>query len=212
MPDAAGSHPGTRCGNKALPAIVEGISGRPLRFEPGQGHYVRVDRMAELCPTDQITVMAWVWVDRRTKMWADILGYQPEQSRGDKAHPLKGFRRWKTWGCDSIRFYIGDGKVRPYKEELKCAATGLQRHRNHWMHVAATHDGRKLRLFINAVEKGTSDVVARIVPRASPLVIGNYLGRKTVYPFHGLIDDVRIYSVALSEEQILRSAAEAFGQ
>ncbi len=80
------------------------------------------------------------------------------------------------------------------------------------MHVAATPDGAVMRVFINAVQKGASEVVARIVPRHSPLIIGNYLGSKTVYPFHGMIDDVRIYDLALTEEQILKAAAEALAE
>ncbi|MBT3374384.1 MAG: LamG domain-containing protein, partial [Lentisphaerae bacterium] len=212
VPDAAGSHPGTLCGRASRPEIVDGIAGKALRFTPGSEHYVRVDQMAELCPTQQITLMAWVWIDSKTAMWGDILGYQPEQSRGDKAHPLKGFRLWKTWGCKSIRFYIGDGTTRAYKNEIKCEASGLRRLQNHWMHIAATHDGQVMRMFINAVEKGHSEATAQIAPSGFPLVIGNYAVSKTVYPFHGVIDDVRIYDVALTEDQILGAAATALAE
>jgi len=206
--DCAGRHPGKLHGDDGLPEVVDGVYGKALRFEPGKGQYVRVDGMRELCPTDRLTVMAWIWVNSRTKMWGDIIGYQGEQGRGDRARPLRGFRLWKSWSCESIRFYLGDGETRPYGQELKCSANGLRRMRDHWMHVAATYDGRTMRVYVNAAERGASEVVARIAPAGWPLIIGNYLHRKTVYPFDGMIDEVRLYDAALTEQQILEAAAQ----
>ena len=48
-----------------------------------------------------------------------------------------------------------------------------------------------------------------------PLYIGNYVGRKDVYGFHGIIDEVRIYDVALSKEevsQLFTSECKKFGK
>jgi hypothetical protein len=207
-PDSIGDHHGVLRG-APKPALVDGISGRALRFEPGKAQYVAIGNMESLCPVSAITVMAWVWIDGRTSNWADILGYQPEQGRGENAHPLRGFRLWKTWACKSIRFHIGDGLARPYGQEANCEGRGLERMVNHWMHVAATYDGTDIRVYVNAVERGVARFPGRLVPSKRSLCIGNYVGKKNVYPFHGRIDDVRLYDSALSEEAILQAAGEA---
>ena len=41
-----------------------------------------------------------------------------------------------------------------------------------------------------------------------PLVIGNYTGTKKPYAFDGLLDEVRVYDTALTEDEIVRAAAE----
>jgi len=42
-----------------------------------------------------------------------------------------------------------------------------------------------------------------------PLLLGNYIGRKNAYAFDGGIDDVRIYSLCLSEDDVFAAAANA---
>ena len=207
-PDSIGGRHGVVRG-AVKPSVVDGISGRAVQFEPGKAQYIKIGDMESLCPTSAITVMAWVWIDKRTRNWADILGYQPEQRRGDQAHPLRGFRLWKTWACESIQFHIGDGEARPYGEEAKCAASGLRRMENHWMHLAATYDGIHIRIYVNAVERAAARFPGRLEPSKHPLCIGNYVQNKSVYPFHGRIDDVQLYDSALSEAAILRAAGEA---
>jgi len=207
-PDSIGDHHGIVHG-EAGPKLVNGISGRALQFEPGKAQYIEIGDMESLCPTAAITVMAWVWIDDRTRTRTDILGYQPEQSRGDRAHPLRGFRLSKTWGCMAIQFYVGDGQTRPYGKEAQCAASGLRRMQNHWMHVAATYDGTDIKVYINATERAVARFSGRLEPSKRSFCIGNYVINKSVYPFHGRIDDVRIYDSALSEEAILQVAAEA---
>jgi hypothetical protein len=79
---------------------------------------------------------------------------------------------------------------------------------NTWYHVAATYDGTKMRLYLNGTEVG-SMAKSGYVARSStvPVAIGrspegsNYL--------RGAIDDVRIYSSAVSAYDISRVVAAA---
>jgi len=76
-----------------------------------------------------------------------------------------------------------------------------------WSHVAATYDGSEMRLYHNAVEimstnkTGTiqTDPAAAIGIGNSPL--GNPGGLRAT--FHGLIDELRVYNSAMSEQQLL---------
>jgi hypothetical protein len=76
-----------------------------------------------------------------------------------------------------------------------------------WTHVAATYDGQRMRLFVNAVEVKSREVTGAIAPEKQPLVLANYLGRKNAYPFLGTLDDIRVYSRALTGAEILEIAA-----
>ena len=67
-------------------------------------------------------------------------------------------------------------------------------------HVACTWDGSQLRLYINgALNRSVSQTVTPAA-NSSPLYIGQFGGN--VDRFDGIIDEVRIYNVALSQSQI----------
>jgi hypothetical protein len=76
-----------------------------------------------------------------------------------------------------------------------------------WSHVAATYDASQMRLYHNGVEimstnkTGTiqTDPAAAVAIGNSPL--GNPGGLRAT--FHGLIDEVRIYNSAMSEQELL---------
>ncbi|GAG13929.1 unnamed protein product, partial [marine sediment metagenome] len=76
-----------------------------------------------------------------------------------------------------------------------------------WSHVAATYDGSEMRLYHNGVEimstkkTGTiqTDPTAAVAIGNGPL--GDPGGLRAT--FHGLIDDLRIYNSALSEQELL---------
>jgi len=71
---------------------------------------------------------------------------------------------------------------------------------NTWYHVAMTHDGLKLRLYVNGVLEGIADAVGDIVPTSNPVGIGaNVLG----HFFPGIIDEAQIFSRALTDAEIL---------
>jgi hypothetical protein len=67
-----------------------------------------------------------------------------------------------------------------------------------WYHAAATYDGTTIRLYVNGQEKGSEKVLLNTAALTS--TIGR-LDREGSY-FDGIIDDVRIYNRALSDEQV----------
>ena len=90
---------------------------------------------------------------------------------------------------------------------------------NRWYHVAATSDGRTLRLFVNALDgQGYVQRAAKRLPSQGPTALGKGeddaewsvgRGRKGNHPgeiFHGLIDEVRISDVALKPSEFLFTA------
>jgi hypothetical protein len=71
---------------------------------------------------------------------------------------------------------------------------------NTWSHVAVTYDGAALRFYVNGVEVGSGSVTGSITTSTNPLQIGgdSFWGQY----FQGLIDEVRVYNVALAPEQV----------
>jgi hypothetical protein len=67
-----------------------------------------------------------------------------------------------------------------------------------WIHAAATYDGRWLRLYLNGMRAAESDFPNRLVssPR-TPIYIGTNKNTTDSQPFHGLIDEVALFSEAL---------------
>jgi hypothetical protein len=96
-----------------------------------------------------------------------------------------------------------------FDRDGKMWSTGVSDHigltKDQWTHVAATYDGTNMRIYVNGKIAGTQPAG---VPRTSvaPIRIGR--GEATTRSdsatqgFKGAIDEVRVYSTALSEAEI----------
>src|SRR5262245_41937826 len=69
-----------------------------------------------------------------------------------------------------------------------------------WSYLAETYDGSTLRLYVNGTEVASTAHTGTIANSANPLQIGG----DSIYGqfFDGLIDEVRVYNVALTAAQI----------
>jgi hypothetical protein len=79
---------------------------------------------------------------------------------------------------------------------------------NNWYKLVYTYNGSVGKLYINDVLAGQSNKIATFTPNTSPLRIGK-TGR-TDYPywFNGVIDEIRIYNIALNAAQVVRMESE----
>src|SRR5262249_49779524 len=71
---------------------------------------------------------------------------------------------------------------------------------NSWSHLAETYDGSMLRLYVNGTQVAAVARTGSIASSGNPLQIGgdNLYGQN----FQGIIDEVRVYNVALTPTQI----------
>jgi len=70
-----------------------------------------------------------------------------------------------------------------------------------WVHLAATFDGRTMRLYVDGDEVASRERPGRVNPSHFDLVIGNFAPGAKAH-FTGLVDEVRLFSRVLSTAEI----------
>ena len=78
-----------------------------------------------------------------------------------------------------------------------------------WTHLATTYDGATLRLYVDGVQVSSKPQTGTLASSANPLQIGG----DDIYGqyFSGLIDEVRVYNVALTAAEIQADMAQPIG-
>jgi len=71
-----------------------------------------------------------------------------------------------------------------------------------WVHVVGVYDGSAVRIYVNGVDRGSAAQSGTILDYTQPLYIGSS-GLPDEFA-RGLVDEVRVYSVALSAAQVMR--------
>ncbi len=158
-----------------------GRYGNALLFN-GTSSLVTVNDTASLDLTTGMTLEAWVNPSVVSNAWRDVIykgndNYYLEATSRSSSRPAMGgtFSPSPLYGTTSLPV-------------------------NTWTHLAATYDGATMRLYVNGVEVASRAQTGAIATSANPLQIGG----DSLYGqyFQGIIDEVRVYNVALTAEQI----------
>jgi beta-galactosidase len=167
-----------------------GYRGLGLRFaDPTSA--VRVSRRSSLNLGQALTLEAWVLPGPASEASRIIIAKNDEYLlRIDKA---------SEGGRVSCFVHVGSPAVtwEPRVSSAEPLTAG------EWHHVAATWDGRKLRLHVDGELQGETDRTGQPNPNPYPVMIGNF-----EYPschggaFGGLLDEVRLYRRALGPEEV----------
>lgn len=173
----------------------DAIRGSALRFN-GKDSYVLIeidedDKNFDL--TEVITIEAWIKLDSDANPNKINEIINRSRDRGP------GFRLFYGWR--SIYFRTGEGYDAPIWE---IKTRFLQK--NEWHHIVATFDGKFYRMYIDGELRDEREDNRHITlaERGTPITIGAYMGRDT-YVFKGIIDEVKIWKRALTEDEILEA-------
>ncbi len=178
---------GTLIGNPKWQPKGGKFSGA-LEFD-GNGEYIRIGNESIFDFTNEISVAAWVNITSVPELWTAIV------TKGNSAWRLSTYR-------DQRKFHFnvtGYSRVYSHVHGEKEVANGQ------WHHVCGTYDGAYVRLYIDGVEDPASrfngSYSGPITSNDYNVCIGENSERRGRY-WHGMIDDVRIYSYALSQQEI----------
>lgn len=159
-----------------------GKYGRGLSFN-GTNALVTVKDSASLHLTNAMTLEGWVNPGTAVHQWEDII--------------YKGNDNYYLEATSSKNVPAGGGTVGTQNAVAYGIVTLPQ---NSWSHVALTYDGATLRLYVNGVQVSSQARTGNIVTSTNPLQIGG--DSLFTQFFKGIIDEVRIYNVALAAAQI----------
>jgi hypothetical protein len=163
------------------PKWVQGKFDKALDFE-GTGSYVLVPDHDDLDLTDALTVMGWFNLNEA------IAGNRRMMSKNDSIFLIFDFGI-----ADSLDFL-----VKPNNDFVESTTTFEP---GEWYHFAGTYDGDSLRIYINGEMEGEKGGTPPIAASGLDLWIG-FDDWDSAVGFHGIMDDVRIYSKALTADEI----------
>jgi hypothetical protein len=163
-----------------------GISGTALSFD-GVDDYVEVPNSASLnspTQTNALTLAAWVYLKSDPPTETYII---------DKSFYQYEVRIYKD---REFKAYLGNGTN--YNNYLSGYYVPL----NEWHFLVLTADGSKVRFYVDGVLVKELSQVRALGSTTYPVTIG-WRSTHEWNHFNGLIDEVRIYNRALSEQEIL---------
>jgi len=98
----------------------------------------------------------------------------------------------------------GEIRLRPYGTSPAALFTGLGMTQDEWSYVTLTWDGTSLKTYQDGALVNTQSLTGSFIQNNDQLYIGYSSGDIAGTPFKGSLDDVRIYSRALSQSEITR--------
>jgi hypothetical protein len=176
------------------PAWVDGRFGEALSFD-GDDDYVRVEASSSLDVTSQVTVETWVY----PRAYVDSTGMA--SAIISRTHLNGGHIYMLSIYPDSHKASYSVNPI-PW-EHSSDADLPL----NTWTHLAMTYDGVYVRLYMNGAFDSSYPLSESIQTTSNWLAFGcipcgPHGGVGTYAYFNGVIDDVRIYNRALSQQEI----------
>ena len=139
-----------------------------------------------------MTLEAWVNPPAINAGWKDVI------YKGNDNYYLEGATPAE---CPMIGITVGASQAEAFGTS--------QLPSNTWTFLAATYDGTTLRFYVNGTQISSQPRTGDIVTSANPLQIGG----DSIWGqfFHGTIDEVRVYNVALTPGQIQADMATSVG-
>ncbi len=183
--DSSGrGHHGSLIGN---PQWQPGRIGGALAFD-GQDDYVLIKDTRDFAITKEITVACWINIARFDRPWQAIIAkgnqawriIRPQYGRSIEFACTGVNVLGSTWGNVFGKTAVDDGQ---------------------WHHLTGVYDGTQVRLYVNGVLDASIEGTGEINSNGDYVLIGANAGDGWNY-WYGLIDDVRVYSYALSEAQV----------
>jgi hypothetical protein len=141
-----------------------------------------------------LTISAWIRPSKSTDKWQTIVRREDSWRR----QLLAIGRTGDTWGL-----WMGAGIAGRY-EEFGASVEPRSLGDGKWHHVAGTFDGKQIILYVDGKQVGSKAIVGKLEMQSTgPMAVGSHGDE----PFHGGLNDIRLYRSGLSKLQIQSIAA-----
>ncbi|MFB6192942.1 MAG: LamG domain-containing protein [Candidatus Nanohaloarchaea archaeon] len=160
-----------------------GVRSGAVVFD-GTDDRITISSSSSLNPTDSLSISAWVNADSlSTSSVQRVLLKNYQYSIWNSGNSSE----WKTYLYDGSSFY-------------ETNTTTLSQHTGSWLHFVLSWDGTESKLYLNGNHESTTSANMTLNTTSNNLSIGANPDGASSFP--GTIDDVRIYSRALSPHEI----------
>jgi hypothetical protein len=159
----------------------------------GSNGYINVPDNASERLTGDFTISLWVYRAGATSDWVRMVG------KGDSTN-----RNYGVWYGPSVGYQVLFQQYNSSGGAVLQAQSAGTIPAGAWTHVAVTQTGTTGRIYINGVLDGTATRSGTPATSADPLTFG-YAGFHTYH--YGSMDEVRMYTRALSASEIAKLAA-----
>nr|WP_319494010.1 LamG-like jellyroll fold domain-containing protein [uncultured Desulfobacter sp.] len=172
-----------------------GVSGEAASFD-GVDDYIRVPSHSTLNPEDQLTISFWIKVDNFTNTWSPLI------HKGGAHLSESVNREYTVWLQDISTFHFASAGDNLAQQTLNACCAG----KDIWTHFVGVIDRQqhKMRIYVNGILKNEiTDAYSTFNNNLNDLIIGWTEEISSSYsPFKGRLDELRIYSRALSEDEV----------
>lgn len=181
--DTLGASPGTYTGSPTLGSTgaITGDADTAVDFN-GTTQYVTVPDAAALDLGNTLSIEVWV---KRARSGAI---YEQFVNKGTGAYALQFY--------NNDRVYIVRGDI------IEVAHSSITITDTNWHHIVGTKDASGGKVYIDGVDVTVADTNATLTDNANALIIGAYRTGASEF-FQGSIDEVAVYSTALSAARVL---------
>ncbi|MCX8027655.1 MAG: SBBP repeat-containing protein, partial [Thermodesulfovibrionales bacterium] len=171
-----------------------GKVGKAFSFN-GINQYVQVPDSASLDVTTQFTLDAWIFSKGDAGGWTDkAIISKIGGSGGNNGYQLGLSPVGGNW--TAYCSFNASGETWPANTVVGGIVTN-----NTWHHIACTYDNNKLKVYVNGVVVGTSNIGSKSVVNSSSTLRISGDDNNHAY-FWGYIDEAEIYNRALTESEI----------
>jgi hypothetical protein len=173
-------------------------SGRALRFD-GVDDYVDLGNIYDDI-TLPMTISAWVYVEPSSQYILPIFVSQ------DNVSLYNGF--WFCLSATNLFFEYGDGRGDQSSSFRRGRSASVSNLLSRWIYVSAVvTNGNNIQLYANGQNIGGAYTGASELPMSSDYPtdvakIGYFFTNSVTHRFYGLIDELRIWNRALSEQEL----------
>ena len=171
---------------------VEAQNSYSLNFN-GQSDYIEViDASAMISNSDQMSITGWVYPRNTNSGWPDFDGFFGFRNELDADFYLLQLDNYKVEA--RLRISLND------YFSIVTAPNSISTET--WYHLALLYDGTNLILYINGIEAGSTSASGQITNESVPLKVGRLVFQTTNFDLDGQADEVGLWNVALTAEQI----------